>query len=82
MTTIYIFYVTVASNTFPVTSYNFNDAAASIFILGFCLGAVLLTGAFMQFGAVITIILSFITLFKKSFYDKRSNTLLTVMYIL
>lgn len=82
MTTIYISYVTVASSIFPVTSYNFNDAAASIFILGFCLGAVLLTGAFMQFGAVITIILSFITLFKKSFYDKRSNTLLTVMYIL
>lgn len=82
MTTFYVAYVTGASCIFPVTAYNFNDAAVSVFVLSFCMGAVLFTDVFMQVGCVIVIIMGFIMLFKKSFYDKRGNTLLTVMYIL
>lgn len=81
-TTGYVVFVSGASAIFPVTAYYFNDAAVSVLILAFCMGSVLFTGVFMQVGAVVLIFGCYVLLLRKTFYDRKGNAMMTVMYLL
>jgi len=81
-TTGYVGFVSIASAIFPITAFCFNDAAVSVLILSCCMGSVLLTGVFMQVGAAVFISCSYSLLLRKSFYDRKGNALMIVMYML